>query len=97
MSALPSFEKAKSMIQDLSLAWKEHVEAAAIVTSSKEASYDDLLACLKIRGLPAEWAACALYSRTKRTREDEKIESFILDHDDWKKYLISHEFVSKQN
>jgi hypothetical protein len=97
MSELPSFEKAKNMIRDSSLAWKEHVEAAAIITSSKKASFDDLLACLRIRGLPSEWAACVLYARTKRPRKNDQIESFVLDHDDWQKYLCSLEFTSKQN
>ena len=50
-----------------------------------QASYEDLLACLMIRGLPSEWAACSLYLRTHRRREDDNIDSFVLDHDDWQR------------
>jgi hypothetical protein len=91
MSYLPSLEDARRMIRDSSLSWQQHVEAAGAITSSKEATYDDLLACLRIRGLPSEWAACALYVRTRRPRKDDTIHSVILDHDDWQRYLIEHE------
>jgi hypothetical protein len=91
MSNMPSFEDARRMIRDLSLPWKQHVEAAGVITSSKEASNDDLLACLRIRGLPSEWAACALYVRTRRPRKDDTVFSVVLDHDDWQRYLSEHE------
>jgi hypothetical protein len=90
MSDMPSLEDARHMIRDLSLPWMQHVEAAGVITSSKEASYDDLLACLRIRGLPSEWAACVLYLRTRRPRKDDTIFSVILDHDDWQRYLSEH-------
>jgi hypothetical protein len=90
MSQFPSLEEACRMIRDLSLPWERHVEAAGVITSSKDSSYDDLLACLRIRGLPSEWAACTLYVRTGRPRKDTRIESVILDHDDWQKYLSEH-------
>ncbi|HZR21422.1 MAG TPA: hypothetical protein VFE51_29335 [Verrucomicrobiae bacterium] len=79
------------MIRDSSLTWNQHVEAAGVITSSKESSYGDLLACLRVRGLPSEWAACSLYTRTGRARQDDRIESIILDHDDWQNYLEQHE------
>ena len=91
MSQMPSLEEARRMIRDSSLAWERHVEAAGVITSSKESSYDDLLACLRFRGLPSEYAACALYVRTRRPRKDDTIHSIILDHDDWQRYLSEHE------
>ncbi|MDB6032620.1 MAG: hypothetical protein JWM16_2958 [Verrucomicrobiales bacterium] len=94
MSQMPSIDEAKRMIRDSSLAWERHVEAAGIITSSKESSYDDLLACLRIRGLPAEYAACALYVRTQRPRMDDTIRSIILDHDDWQRYLSEHKHAA---
>jgi len=82
------------MIRDASLTWNQHVEAAGVITSSKESSYEDLLACLRIRGLPSEWGACSLYVRTRRVRQDSSIESIILDHDDWQNYLKQHEHAA---
>jgi hypothetical protein len=35
---MPSLEEARRMIRDSGLAWNRHVEAAAIITSSKEES-----------------------------------------------------------
>jgi hypothetical protein len=91
MQQIPSLEEARRIIRDSSLAWEQHVEAAGVITSSKESSYDDLLACLRIRGLPSEYAACALYVRTRRPRKDDTIHSTILDHNDWQRYLNEHE------
>jgi len=81
------------MIRDSGLAWNRHAEAAAIITSSSESSYDDLLACLRIRGLPAEFAACVLYVRTQRPKKDDRVESVILDHNDWGQYLNEQKFL----
>lgn len=75
------------MIRDSSVPWLRHCHAAVVINASPEATYDDLLACLRIRGLPAEWAACTLYVRTRRPRKDSSIESFCIDYDDWEKYL----------
>jgi len=75
------------MIRDESLPWVLHVDAAGVIASSSESTYDDLLACLRIRGLPAEWAACALYVRTRRPRKDSTVASISMDHDDWQRYL----------
>ena len=94
MSQMPSLDEARRMIRDSSLAWDRRVEAAGVITSSKESSDDDLLACLCIRGLPSEWAACTLYVRTGRPRKDSRVESVILDHDDWQKYLKEHEHAA---
>ena len=91
---MPSFDEAKRMIRDSSLTWLQHVEAAGVITATKEASYDDLLACLRIRGLPAEWAACTLYVRTRRPRKDTNIESFSMDFDDWQRYLREESHVA---
>jgi len=94
MTKTPSLEEARRMIRDSSLAWKRHVEAAGVIASSKESSYDDLLARLRIRGLPSEYAACALYVRTRRPRNGDTIHCIILDDDDWKRYLSEHEHAA---
>jgi hypothetical protein len=44
--------------------------------------------------LPAEYAACALYVRTQRPKQDDRIESIILDHDDWHQYLTEQKLLS---
>ena len=94
MNHLPSVEEARRTIRDPSLTWKQHVEAAGVITSSKESTYNDLLACLRVRGLPSEWAACSLYVRTGRPKKDNSIESIVLDHDDWQKYLHEHDHAA---
>jgi hypothetical protein len=87
MDDVPSLDEARRMVRDMSLPWLRHCHAAGVISASKDATYDDLLACLRIRGLPAEWAACTLYVRTRRPRNDSSIESFCMDHDDWERYL----------
>ncbi len=85
--SLPSFDEAQQMIRDPSLPWMKHVEAASVITATKDVSYDDVLACLRIRGLPSEWAACRLYVLTRRPRKDTCFESFSMNFDDWQSYL----------
>jgi hypothetical protein len=94
MSQSPSLEESRRVIRDLSLEWDRHVLAASVITSSRESSYDDLLACLRVRGLPAESAACSLYIRTRRHRADDRASSIVLDHDDWHGYLKEHGFMT---
>jgi hypothetical protein len=69
------------------LPWLRHCHAAGVITASPEASDEDLLALSPHTWLPAEWAACTLYVRTRRPRKDSGIESFSMDHDDWERYL----------
>jgi len=82
-----TLEQAKQTIRNDSSAFSEWVFAAGLLTSSQESSLDDLLACLRRRGLPSEMAATTLYVRTKRPRSDDTIASIVLDYDDWATYL----------
>ena len=93
MRQAPSLDEARRIIRDPNLPWACQVEAASVITSSKDANYGDLLACLRLRGLPAESAACMLCVLTDRGREDERVESIILDHDDWEKYLREYDYL----
>jgi len=92
MSDFPSLEEARQIIRDTSLPWRQHVQAVHVITTQPEPSVNDFLACLKIRGVPAEWAACTLYLITHRPRSDSSVSSFVLDHDDWAKFLREHEY-----
>jgi hypothetical protein len=85
-----TLQEAKQTIRNDTVGFSEWVLAAGVLTSSPESSLDDLLACLKRRGLPSEMAATTLYVRTKRPRQDDSINSIILDHNDWSKWLASH-------
>jgi hypothetical protein len=85
-----TLSEAKQVIRNDSSEFSEWVFAAGVLTSSQESSLDDLLACLKRRGLPSEMAATALYVRTKRPRRDDSISSIVLDHDDWAEYIRQH-------
>src|ERR1043166_6255193 len=70
-------------------------EASGVLASSRESTFDDLLACLRHRGLPAETGACALYVRTRRPRRDDTLASFIMAHADWAAYLRERGFISQ--
>jgi hypothetical protein len=78
---------AKHIIRNDSAGFTKWVLAAGVLTSAQESTLDDLLACLKRSGLPAEMAATTLYVRTRRPRQDNTIASIILDYDDWALYL----------
>ncbi len=87
--------EAKEIIRNDLSTFSAWVHAAGVLTSSQEATLDDLLACLKRRGLPAEMAATTLYVRTKRLRKDESIQSIVLDYDDWVAYLREQKNAGK--
>ncbi len=82
-------EEARKVIRDDAAQWAAWVEAAGVLSDSRESSLEDLIQCLKRNGLPAETAACALYVRTERPRADSTIQSVVLDHRDWSEYLIA--------
>ena len=82
-----TIEEARRIIQNDVASFSEWVTAAGVLTSSNESSTDDLLCCLRRRGLPAEMAAVTLYARTARPRAGDSIESFVVDAKDWLDYL----------
>jgi hypothetical protein len=88
-----TFEEAKALIRDGCDNWSKLVEAAGTICDAPESSFDDLLACLKHRGLPQEFAAMKLYVRTKRPRENNAIDSLITDPQNWAEYLRKKGFV----
>ena len=79
--------EAKRIITDNSATFSNWVHATGVLTSSSESTLEDLILCLKRRGLPAEMAATALYVRTKRPQATNSIESLVVDFDDWAKYV----------
>jgi len=81
--------EAQKVIRDDNASFIDHVLAAGILSTTKETPLDDLLVCLKRGGLMAEMAACTLYNRTKRERA--KGEPFVMDLDDWTRYLKLNE------
>jgi len=82
-----TIDEARQFLRNDSAAFPRWCEASAVICESPEAKYDDYLLCLTRRGLPAEMAACALYTRTKRPREDDAISSVIVDLGNWTEYL----------
>lgn len=55
-----------------------------MICDAPDTSIEDLLECLKHRGLPSEFAAIQLYRRTKRSPGKSGI---VLDRQDWLEYL----------
>jgi hypothetical protein len=88
-----TIEEAKALVRDGCDNWPKLVEAAGTICDAPESTFDDLLACLKHRGLPQEFAAMKLYVRTKRPRVNKAIESLITDPQDWAEYLRENRFV----
>ena len=82
-----SLDEARRIIQEGSSPFPRLVMATAVLISSDQSTLQDLVACLKHKGLPAETAATALYSRTKRLRPDDSLETVVTDYDDWVAYL----------
>jgi hypothetical protein len=70
--------------------WSRLVEAAGIICDAPDTSIEDLLECLKHRGLPSEFAAIQLYRRTKRSPG--KL-GLVVDRQDWSEYLRQHGFI----
>ena len=53
-------EEAKTIIRNDAASFHDWAVAAGTLSESSESSLDDLVACLKRKGLPAELAATAL-------------------------------------
>jgi hypothetical protein len=86
-------DDARTCLRDDGAKFARWCEATGVVCKSKDATFDDLLLCLTRHGLPAEMAACALYTKTKRFRKDDTICSFVLDAEDWRQYLTEKNFM----
>jgi len=82
-----NLEEARQLIHAPDASFASRVEAAITLARSPASTLDDLLACLKHRGLPAETAAIMLHKRTKRPERSDAIPSVITDYDDWVAYL----------
>ena len=95
MTAIMDIEEARRVVRQDAPAWVAVCEASGVLASSRESTFDDLLACLRHRGLPAETGACALYVRTQRPRRDDTLASFIMAHDDWAAYLRERGFITQ--
>lgn len=80
-------KEARQIIDSDIASFSAWVTAAGVITSSEDSTLDDLISCLGRKGLPAEMAAATLYVRTKRPREDDFIESFVVDKENWVQYL----------
>lgn len=89
--------EARKVVVEGSGDWPRLVEAAGTICDMPDCSFDDLLACLKYRGLPSEFAAMRLYLRTKRPRANDSIESFVMDWQDWSDYLRRHGFLQARS
>lgn len=89
----PEIESAMMILRDVNAPWPRRVEASATVIYSEAAPFAYLLECLDVRGMPAEWASIALYKRTNRPQEGKGIEAFVLDRENWDKYLKENGFL----
>ena len=58
--------QARRIFERSDVSFADQVEAASVITSSADASLDDVLKCMEFPGLPAELAAIELHRRTGR-------------------------------
>lgn len=79
--------EARETIKEDSALSVDWLLAAGTLTSTKESTLEDLLACLRRRGAVASVAATALYVRTKRPTPKGLTELLSADHEDWTQYL----------
>jgi hypothetical protein len=79
-------ETARKIVISDAASFDDQTEAAALISSSADSSFEDLLTCLRFPGLPAEFAAMVLYRRTKRPRGAGAM-GLVLEADDWRVYL----------
>ena len=94
MTAIMDIEDARRVVRQSAPEFVVACAASAVLASSHTSTFEDLLACLRHRGLPAETAVCALYIRTKRSRRDDTLDSIVMSHDDWAVYLHEHGFLT---
>ncbi len=81
-----TLDNARDIIRDRSSPLPRQVEAAAVIASSTRSELGDLIRCLHLRGLPAETAAAALYTRTGRPYSGD-VADFSTDPGEWSCYL----------
>ena len=73
----------------------DRVIAAALLAESDETSIEDLVHCLRHRGIVAELAACALYRRTGRSRPKRLLD--FADRDQWEQFLIRRRLLAEES
>jgi hypothetical protein len=76
-------DEAKLIIRDIRADGLKAVIAAVVIADSPEASFDDLIECLKRKGYIAEIGALGLYNRTKRPIAH----PLVTDPDEWEVFL----------
>jgi hypothetical protein len=84
-----TLEQSRQLLDRSGAAFVDVVEAAAVLTTSSESTYRDLLRCLEHPGLPAEMAAMTLMRRTGREFPSPLIRTLSTDRADWQSYLES--------
>jgi hypothetical protein len=90
-----TLEQARETVRDSQAPFAQQVEAAGAISESPQAELSDLIRCLRLRGLPAEIAALALYQRTGRPRP-QRPSDVVVDATDWSRYLADQlELASK--
>jgi len=82
-----SIDEARRAIADDNAGFEKWVLAAGVIASADASSLEDLVRCLRRRGLPSEIAATALYVRTGRPRTGDSIQCLVLDEKDWSAYV----------
>lgn len=87
-------EEGISIIRDKNSRWEMKVEAAAYLAENPNTPLSYFVECLSIRGLPQDFAAIALYKRTRRHRADDSLATFIKDATDWANYLTENSFIT---
>ena len=82
-------------VRDPQACLADRVRAVALLAESDESSIEDLVHCLRHRGIVAELAACALYRRTGRSKPKRLLD--FADRDQWEQFLIRRRLLAEES
>ena len=81
-----NIQEARQLIDDRDAPMMARIEASSVLSLSDDATFDDLVNCLRCRGVIAELAAVGLYRRTGRSKPRRLID--FANADQWEQFLI---------
>jgi hypothetical protein len=81
-------EEARAVIADQASSWVQCFEATQSITRSREATWEDLIACLRLGGVCASCSAIRLHQLTNREQREGPI-AVYLDPEEWIHYLVN--------
>lgn len=89
-----TIEEAREYLKNDHSDFRLWVEASMILSIQSGSIYEDMLLCLSRKGLPAENASLKLHSLTARNQN--KNNEYIMDKEDWERYLVDKNYIKRE-